>query len=312
LAFNAKNYPDVSGDKNLYDAYYLDLTLQGKMDGFDWRQEKLISDSEWQKIYKSISQWSATTVKANKPDVQSLPANDFDLLKQFYPQLSFRDLEIPFVPEEVGANFPYKSLKELYSAAVSPAGLKIPAVAGGGTSLEATEVRTQLKALKDSSMKKIDAVYADALAFAQNPFPDDQARSHYQQLKTKLANFPQGAAGWATFRANLEKEVDEMARLASKKEEHHGHHGEEDSEHISPAKEFELKYGRNLDELQERMAKYKSDPQGFLEASILEKFGKNGLEIWKKSQEFSSTFSVLSEADKDAAEKSFSAFLQKA
>ena len=314
LPYNAKSYPDVSSDKDLYDAYYLDLTLQGKMDGFDWRGEKSITDAEWTKIYKSICQWSSSTAKANKPDTNSLPSNDFDLLKQFYPQLSFRDLESPFVPEEVGAGFPYKNLKELYSAAVSKEGLKIPFVAGSGTSLEATEIKAQLKELKESSMKKIDAIHADSLAFAQNPFPDDAARTHYKNLKEKLANFPQGAAAWASFRTNMEKEVDEMARLASKKEEHHGHHGEEEggAEHISPAKEFELKYGKNLDEMQERMAKYKSDPQGFLEASILDKFGKNGLDIWKKSQEFSANLSVMTDADKAAAEKSFSTFLTQA
>ena len=310
LAFSPKSYPDVSLDKDLYDAYYLDLTLQGKMDGFDWREEKTINDSDWQKIYKSICQWSASTAKANKPDTNSLPSNDFDLLKQFYPQLSFRDLEVPFVPEEVGANFPYKNLKELYSAAVSKEGLKIPGVSNSGTSLEAVEVKAQLKQLKESSMKKIDSIYADALTYAANPFPDDQARTHYKTLKAKLANFPQGAAAWATFRANMEKEVDEMARLASKPDDHH-HHGE-DADHVSPAKEFEMKYGKNLDEMQERMAKYKSDPQGFLEASIVEKFGKSGLDVWKKSQEFSSNLAVMSEADKAAAEKSFSDFLQKA
>jgi hypothetical protein len=312
LAFTPKNYPDVSGDKSLYEAYYLDLTLQGKMDGFDWREEKNISDMEWQKIYKSICQWSVSTSKANRPETKNLPSNDFDLLKQFYPQLSFRDLEVPFVADEVGSNFPYKNLKELYSAAVSKEGLKIPGASASVTSLEATEVKAQLKTLKETSMKKIEAIYSETIAFAQNPFPDDTSRSHYKQLKTKLANFPSNAAGWATFKANMEKEVDEMARLASKKEEHHGHHGEEDKEHISPAKEFELKYGKNLDEMQERMAKYKSDPQGFLEASILEKFGKNGLDIWKKSQEFSSNLSVMNEADRAAAEKSFSEFLQKA
>lgn len=311
LSFSAKNYPDVSGDKDLYDAYYLDLTLQGKMDGFDWRAEKTISDSDWQKIYKSICQWSASTSKANKPDTSSLPKNDFDLLKQFYPQLSFRDLETPFAVEEVGTGFPYMNLKELYSAAVSGETLKVKGDSSA-TTIEATEVRAQLKSLKESTMKKLDAIYNDCLTYAQNPFPDAEAKSHYQQLKSKLANFPQGAAAWATFRSNMEKEVDEMARLASKRDEHHGHHGEEDSSHVSPAQEFELKYGKNLDEMAERMAKYKSDPQGFLEASIVEKFGKGGLEVWKKSQEFSSNLAVMSEADKAAAEKEFSAFLQKA
>ena len=89
LTYSAANYPDVPAGsfQDLYDAYYLDLTLQGKLEGFDWEQEKKISDSEWQSIYKSICKWTSTTAKANKPDVSNLPTNDFDLLKQFYPQV---------------------------------------------------------------------------------------------------------------------------------------------------------------------------------------------------------------------------------
>jgi len=312
LAFNAKSYPDVSSTKDQYDAYYLDLTLQGKMDGFDWKAEKDISDSEWLSIYKSIVAWTKVASRANKADNSNLPSNDFDLLKQFYPQLSFRDLEVPFVSEEVGPNFPYKNMKELISAAANGK-LSIPGQsASSTTSLEATEVRAELAALKDKTMKKIDAIYADSLAFAQNSFPDEESRSHYKKLKSKLSNFPQSPQAWATYRANMEKEVDEMARLASKPDDHHHHHGEEDSNHISPAQEFEQKYGKNLDEMQERMAKYKQNPEGFLEASILEKFGKNGLDIWKKSQEFSSKLSVMTESDKSASEKSFADFLTKA
>jgi hypothetical protein len=282
------------------------------MEGFDWKAEKEISDSEWLSIYKSIVSWTKETAKKNTADNSNLPSNDFDLLKQFYPQLSFRDLEVPFVSDEVGAGFPYKNMKELISAAANGK-LSIPGKSGASVaSLEATEVRAELAALKDSALKKIDAIYADSLAFAKNSLPDDQARSHYKTLKSKLANFPQTPQAWSVYRANLEKEVDEMARLASKKDEHHGHHGEEDANHISPAQEFELKYGKNLDEMQERMAKYKSNPEGFLEASILEKFGKSGLDIWKKSQEFSSKLSVMTEADKAATEQSFTTFLQSA
>lgn len=250
----------------------------------------------------------------NKPDTSSLPKNDFDLLKQFYPNLNFRELESAFSVEEVGPNFPYRSLKDLYEAALAGT-LSVPGYSSSITAIEATDAKTKLAALKESSFKKIDAIFEDALAFAKNPFPDEKAKAHYQALQTKLAGFPQGEAGWASFRANMEKEVDEMARLASKKEEHHGHHeeeGEHGEEHISPAQEFELKYGRNLDELQERFARYKADPKGFLESSIVEKYGKSGLDVWKKSQEFSEKLGVITPADKAAAEKAFSDFLKSA
>jgi hypothetical protein len=314
LSFSAKNYPEAATIKDLYDAYYLDLTLQGKMDGFDWLAEKEISDSEWLTIYKNICQWSAKTVKENKPDNSNLPESDFDLLKQFYPQLNYRDLETPFVVEEVGANFPYASMKDLLNAAVAGK-LNVPGYSASSvTSLEATEVRKDLAALKESAMKKIDKIYEEALSFAKNPFPDAEAKTHYQNLRKKLADFPQSPAAWNTFRANMEKEVDEMARLASKKVDEHHHHHDDDhhEEKLSPAQEFEAKYGRNLDEMQERFAKFKSDPEGFLESSILEKYGKNGLDVWKKSQEFSAKMAVLSESDKVAAEAAFADFLKQA
>ena len=316
LPMNEANYPEAHNAKDMYDAYYLDLTLQGKMDGFDWMAEKEISDSEWQSIYKNICQWSSTAVKANKPDTSNLPENDFDLLKTFYPQLNFRDLDTPFVADEVGDRFPYANMKEMMSAAVNGK-LNVPGYSStSAASLEATEVRKELAAIKEASMKKVDAIYATTMEMAKNPFPDAAAKTHYQALKKKLADFPQNPAAWATFRANMEKEVDEMARLAAKKDDdhhhHHHHHEEGEDDHVSPAEEFEAKYGRNLDMMQERMNKYKADPEGFLEASILEKYGKNGLDIWKKSQTFSAQMAVMSEAEKAATEGKFTAFLNQA
>ena len=282
------------------------------MEGFDWVAEKEIGDSEWLAIYKNICEWSSKTVKANKPDTANLPASDFDLLKQFYPQLNFRDLDSPFAVEEVGKSFPYRSMKDMLTAAMKGS-LSVPGYdAKSITSLDASEVRKELAALKEKTMKNLDVVYADVKAFASNPFPDDESRKHYKTLSSKLADFPQTSSDWNSYRAKMDKEVDEMARLASKPEDPHHHHGEDDHDHVSPAQEFEQKYGRNLEEMQERMNKYKSDQEGFLEASILEKFGKNGLDIWKKSQEFSANMSVMSDSDKAAAEKAFSDFLKKA
>jgi hypothetical protein len=316
LALIESNYPEAKSPKDLFDAYYLDLTLQGKMEGFDWVADKLITDSEWIFIYKNICDWSVKTVKEFRPNASNLPSSDFDLLKQFYPQLNFRELETPFAVEEVGADFPYPSMKAMLNAAIA-GDLSVPGYAQGtATSLEATEVRQQLIALKEATMKKVDAIYEETLVYANAAFPDDQAKVHYQALKKRLADFPQNAAGWSALRTNMEREVDEMARLASKRvDEHHGHHeGEEEhgEKKASPAQEFEAKYGRNLDEMQERMALYKTDPEGFLQASIFAKYGKDGLDVWKKSQEFSAQMSVMSEADKAATEASFTNFLNQA
>eukprot|EP01041_Mallomonas_annulata_P005583 gene5583-11253_t len=311
LAFSAKNYPDCQGSRAQYDAYYLDLTLQGKMENFDWAAEKEVNDSEWQQIYKYICNWTSTVSKTTKMDTNSLPTNDFDLLTQFYPSVDMRGLEAPFSPSEVGANFPYANMKQMLGAAAEGK-LNIPGFQGT-TSLDTSDAQAKVTALKTSTMAKLDAIHADALSFAKNALPDETAKKHYQELRAQLATFPQSPAEWSKFRANFENEVDEMARLAGKKEdEHHGHHDEHDDSHMTPAKEFEMKYGRNLDEMQERFNRYKTDPQGFLEASILEKFGSAGLSVWKKSQEFSSTMSSMSEADKSSTEKAFADFLKQA
>jgi len=303
LAYAAKNYPDSSSSKALYDAYYLDLTLQGKMENFDWAAEKEISDSEWLTIYKYICNWTKDVAKASSD--AKLPENDFDLLKQFYPSVDMRDLETPFGESEVGQNFPYKNMKEMLGAA--SAGKLQVAKFAGVTSLDAVEAKKQVADLKASTLAKVEAIYADTLAYAKNPLPDDAAKKHYQELKAQLASFPQSPSEWTKFRANFEKEVDEMAKLAGKQEDEHHHH---DDNYVSPAKEFEMKYGRNLDEMQERFNRFKADPNGFLESSIIEKYGSAGLSVWKKSQEFSEKMSTLSEAEKSATEKSFADFLK--
>jgi len=303
LPFESTNYPDVSGYKDQYEAYYLDLTLQGKLEGFDWEAEKKINDSEWQGIYKSICKWSASVAK--KSDNSDLPAGDFDLLKQFYPSLNYRELELPFSAEEFGAGFPYKNMKEMLQAAIEGT-LSVPGY-DQVTSISGESTKTKLSALKDSTMSKLDAIKDDAMSYATSPFPDSDAKAHYKALSSKLADFPQGTDGWAKFRTEMDKEVDEMAKLASKKvDEHHGHSGP------SPAEEFEAKYGRSLEEMEERMSRYKSDPKGFLEQSIMDRHGQKGLDVWKKSEEFSNNMSTMSEADKAAAEKAFSDFLKSA
>lgn len=315
LPFKATNYPDVTGNKDLYDAYYLDLTLQGKLNGFDWETEKKITDSEWMTIYKNISKWSKDTAKKNKPDMTNVPENDFDLLKQFYPQLNYRDLETPFSEEEVGPNFPYRSMKDMMSAAVNGK-LSVPGYESV-TSIDASETKKALAKLEADAMTKIDAIKDKTMAFATAAYPDADAKTHYKKLKSTLGDFPQTAADWSTYKMKMDKEIDEMATLASKRDEHHGHHEEEEGEHahaphVSPSEEFQAKYGRSLEEMQERMSKFKSDPTAFLENSIIEKYGKNGLDVWKKSQEFSEKMSTMSAADVAAAQKQFTDFLDKA
>ena len=310
ITFKASNYPDAHSSKDLYDAYYLDLTLQGKLDGFDWVGEKSISDAEWLAIYKSICQWTTTTVQSNKPSTTSLPSNEFDLLKQFYPQLNYRDLETLFTVDEVGERFPYRNLKELFSAAASGK-LNLPQYSSV-TSLDASEIRKDIASLRDKTMTKVDDIYNKALTYASNPLPDEESKSHYQKLRAQLATFPQTSQEWATYRTSMEKTVDEMSVLAAKLDEEEHHHHDEGEAHISPAQEFENKYGKNLDDMQDLMSKYKQNPESFFETTILDKYGKTGLDILTKSQEFSAKFSVLSESERVSTENSFKEFLKKA
>jgi len=308
LPFKVSNYPDVSGPEALYNAYYLDLTLAAKLKEFDWEAEKEINDDEWIQIYNKICEWTSNTYKEAKLIPNAFPENDFDLIKEFYPNLDYRELDTPFTVAEVGEKFPYKNLKQLYGAAIDGT-LNVPGYSKDIVSLDSSEIRKELAALKERTLKKVDEVHAKVLAFAENPFPDEQSRKHYQELKKTLATFPQTPAAWKEYRANFDLEIEEMARMAAKTDDEHHHH-EHDENYVSPAKAFELKYGRNIDEMQERMNKYKSNPEGFLEASILEQFGKSGLEIWKKSLELTSK--VMSETDIANAEKEFASFLSKA
>ena len=63
-------------------------------------------------------------------------------------------------------------MKEMISAAASGK-LSVPGYTNtGASSIEATEVRAKLATLREESMKRIDDIYADAMNFAKNPFPD--------------------------------------------------------------------------------------------------------------------------------------------
>ena len=315
LPFKISNYPDATSPKSLYDAYHLDLTLQGKLNDFDWVTEQSVSDSEWLAIYKSICKWSAATLANNKPQTSTLPANEFDLVKQFHPQLNYRDLETPFSVEEVGENFPFRNLKDLLSSALQP-NFKLPKFSSV-TTLEASEIRSELASLKANTFKNIDAVYSKCLNFAKEAYPDEEARAHYQKVRADFADFPQTTSEWANYRKEMDKVIDNMAALASKQDDPHGHHhhdehhGEEVAT-LSAAQEFELKFGKNLDDMQELMSKFKQNPEEFFQTSIVDKYGKSGLDILSKSQGFSSSASVLSDSDKAKAEASFKEFLQKA
>ena len=209
------------------------------------------------------------------------------------------------------ANFKYPNLKSLYSAAVNDE-LEVPD--DSLNTIEATEVRAKLKVLKEKSFKRIDEVYETVLKYAKLPFIDETARKHYQGVRATLAAFPQTIEETKQLRANLEKEIDEMARLGSRKVDHHAHHaaeGEPD-DHASPEQEFESKYGLNLSELRETFSQFKSNQQFFLDNSIFQNFGKTGLETWKKSQEFSAQYEKLSISERTAAEDEFREYLKSA
>lgn len=320
LPFNAGNYPRASGYKELYKAYYLDLAINGKCEGYDWDGDREVSDEDWKTIYNEVAEWTKKTVKANKPTASTLPASDIDLLRQFYPSIDTREMDTPFVAEEVGENFPYRNMKAMLDAA-SAGKLSVPGYSKDITDLDVNATLAKLDKMEADAIAKLDALEADALAFAMNPFPDDKAKAHYRKIRETLGTFPQGAAAWATYRSNDEKVIEEMARLAAKKDEHHHHHeeeGEEGGDHhhkvekMSTAQEFEVKYGRNLEEMEERYAMYKANPATFMEKNLEKKYGKKGIDAWKASQEINQQLALLSDSEKKALEAEYSAFLAKA
>lgn len=311
LAYNEKNYPESKDYESQYNAYYLDLVLQGKANDLDVNAEKKLSDGEWFSIYSSICEWTKQQAAQQKSVTASLASNDFDLLKQFYPNLDFKELEEKFEANDFGSNFPYSNMKSMLVAAIDGK-LNIPGYpAPSVQTLEASDTKKALSELQEKTMAKIDKIYEDAMKFVNQPFIDEKARQHYQKLRQKVAEFPQTPEAWATQRADFERDIDEMARFAARKvEEHHHHEGEE--EHLSPAQEFEKKYGMNLEELQNEFNRFKSDPDSFLESTIVEKFGKEGLDVWKQSQEFADAYNKLSPEARAAEEAAYLAFLKQA
>jgi hypothetical protein len=305
IIYSEASYPGVSGYKDLYDCYYLDLTVEGKLEGFDWEAEKLINDSEWLSVYKSIAQWSSKAAKELKPDLASLPNSDFDLLKQFYPSLNLKELESTFSPVEVGANFPYKNMKEMLAAA-NDGKLSVPGYSAASVSLDTTDAKKKVAALKESTMAKMEAVFQKSMAFATADFPDEESRTHYKALSATLGAMPQTPAEWTIYNAKKDAKIKSFIVLNKPADEHHGHEEE------AADKEMPTMNGSTFDEMREQFAEYKADPVAFLEAGIIEQHGKEGLDVWKKSQEFSEKLATMSEADRTAVETQFSDFLNKA
>ena len=311
LKFDAINYPHISGYKDLYDTYLLDLALQDKLTDLNREEENRVNEKEWLTIYNEICQWSKETAKnyhANKP---ALPANDLDVLKLYFPNFQAKELEDPFDVDIVGPDFPYKNMIEMFQAA-GEGTFAAPGFTPDPTdvNLSGDEARAELAALKERTMTRLDAILAESIALAKNPYPDEAARVHYQNLRKKLQNFPQTRSERETYHNNMIAEVDEMARMASKKAppvEHDEHHGHAEGAHTaavpSPAMEFEAKYGWNLDQLQQSFTKFKSDPVGYSESVIAEKLGSKGLSAWKQSQKFSEQIAMMNTDEKAAAEE---------
>jgi len=272
-------------------------------------EEKNISDGEWFSIYKSISDWTVEETKI-QAETNKIPTNDFDLLKQFYPELNYRDLDVKFDVSEVGDNFPYKNMKELVFASQNGK-LDAKGFTVTGPNLEATQARKELEALKEKALAKVDAAYEKVMKYVQQPFPDEESKKHYQSILQTLSEQPQSSAEWAVKRELFEREIDDMARFASRKVEHHDHH-EGEGEHLSPAQEFEQKYGMNLDELQDTFNKYKADPVAYFDSVIVSIGGREALDIWRKSQQFAAEYDTLSPAERTAAESKYLEFLKKA
>lgn len=308
-AFDAKNYR-AQGPMALYRAYYLDLTLNGKIDkSFDKAAENTLNDDEWVVFYETIAAWTKEQADKSLFDASTLPASDFDLIAQIYPEVNMKAIYAPLDESDYGKNFPYKNIKEMLDAASNDKFKVDKAVFN-----DMSEAMVEFNKLKEKSFQSLESVYADATAFAKNPFPDDQSRAHYKAIREKLAALPQTPQQWETYNSNMLQQIDEMARLASKEVEphHHGHDDEHHHEELSPAQEFQKKYGRDLTTMAERASKYMSDPAGFVKSAVSAKFGAAGVEAWEKNEELAAKFSVMSASDKAKMQSQYSDFLKQA
>jgi len=306
-AFNADNYPDCAYGKEQFKAYYLDLALSGKLENYNVEEDTDVSDEEWQTIYNDAVAWSKKTVRENKPSAASLPTSEFDLLRQFYPSVDLREMETPFVEEEVGKDFPYRTMKDMLDAA-STGKFSIPGYAPpANLELEVTGSLAKLDQIEAEAIARLDKLQDEVMSVVLNPMPDETSKAHYRQMRELLK-------ATQTDRAVVEKEVEEMARLMNKKDDHHHHHEEEGhhEEKMSPAQEFEMKFGQNYAEFEERYALYKSNPSNFMEKLLEKKHGKTGVEVWKKSLELDQKLTVMSEAEQKALRAEYEAFLAKA
>jgi hypothetical protein len=223
--FKLDDYRGLTGEQ-AFDCYLAILKSSNSLPASYNVYTEKVTDEEWNRIWARQVEWMDKVIDANPLTTDTLPKNDFDLLKQFYPYLDFTDLETPFTSEEVGENFPYKNLKDLFAAA-SEEKLDIPGFNTDIDSLECPEIRKELEALKDSTLKSLAACKDKCLALARSPFPDDKAKAHYKELKEMMAGIPMTAAEKEAFKTNEEKMIAEMAAFASKEDEEEHHHHDE-------------------------------------------------------------------------------------
>lgn len=308
LQFQEANYPEVTGFKDLYYSYYLDLSFQNKLVSFDVEAEQQVTDEEWLKIFKSICQWSSKAASKNKFDPATLPSNDFELVKMLYPNANMRELEEPLKEEEYGVDFPYKNLKDMYSAARKGT-LSIPGYSTNSPEnyiLDVSEARQALAELKERTLAELDATLEECKALVLNPFPDETARIHYQKLRERLAALPQSDEEWVVHRARKLALVEEMATVVSRRvpEEQllaHEHHEEEHASSSppipTPAEDLQTKYGKNIEVLAQDFAKFKNNPTGYLETFLTERVGKTVSDVWKRTIDLQKAETKHSELD---------------
>lgn len=310
-AFDRANYPGKKTDQELYEVYYLDLVLRGKMEGFDVHEEQLVKEEEWKEIFNEMMDWT-NTVHRDIPE-SSLPDSPFELLETFFPELRkpLLELDSPLNDPDVH----YKTKKDMLEDAFRGKLTLPPGV--GKEEIDITSLEQELDMIEADALQKVDALQNQMLAEIESSpiLLDPPALSFYQKAKEFLQNIPITTAEIQAERTKTLQRVDEMAafvvRAENEEHEHHHEHHEGAEQKLSVAEQFKQKYGMDLIKIRERLAKFNSD-SNYLESVAMEMDGKEGLENWKEIEKtYQENYANLSETDRVNIIQNFKSFLNK-
>jgi len=309
--FDPSNYTGKHTDKELYEIYYLDLVLKGKMEGFDIEKEQVVDEDEWRLIFRDMAAWTRE-VEQSVPK-ESIPDSPFDLLSIFFPEMrpAFQELEAPLNDPDI----PYKTTREFVEDAFRG---NFP-IKGVTAEDDSAEFEKQLDTIEAESLQRVHDLRQRLLQEVESDQEqlDEQSKAFYRRAKELVNSTPITQAEWDTESEKTKRLVEEMAELAAAEDEEHHHHDEEHEGHdehhekkLSIPEQFKQRYGRDLKKMQERLGKFSANPNNYLEVVAVEAAGKEGLDLWKEIEKsFEDNYSKLSEQERVKLQQDFKTFV---